>query len=172
MKRRWFIALPGGADIRALELRNIKAKPLRMIWLGMSFFILSSIGLAEVTHSQDMDAEFGKREFLRACASCHGAGGKGDGPIAKTLKQPPADLTKLSQNNNGVYPISRVYAVIDGRIQILVHGPRQMPVWGDVYTQGLKDRMPRDFMSKELLDALVRVRILMLIEYISTLQRK
>ena len=90
--------------------------------------------------------------------------------MAKSLVRPPADLTKLSKNNNGVFPIARVFAVIDGRIQIMIHGSRQMPVWGDVYTQGLKERMPRDFMSKEMIDALVRVRILMLVEYISTLQ--
>jgi hypothetical protein len=59
---------------------------------------------------------------MRSCASCHGVDGKGNGPVAKTLKQPPADLTKLSENNKGVFPISRVYGVIDGRIQVIVHG--------------------------------------------------
>jgi hypothetical protein len=47
-----------------------------------------------------------------------------------------------------------------------------MPVWGDIYTRGLSERAPRDFMSKELSDTLVRVRILTLVEYLSTIQAK
>jgi len=136
--------------------------------------VLAALGVllsAGVVLAQD-DTDFGKREFMRACASCHGATGKGDGPVAKSLVKPPADLTKLSANNKGVFPISRVFAVIDGRIQVMVHGPREMPVWGDVYTRGLSERAPRDFMSKELSDALVRVRILTLVEYLSTIQDK
>ena len=118
------------------------------------------------------DADLGRQEFMRACASCHGADGKGGGPVAKSLAKEPADLTKLSEQNNGVFPVARVYAVIDGRVQVMVHGPREMPVWGDVYSRTLADRMPRDFMSKELADTLVRVRILILIEYLSTIQGK
>ena len=73
----------------------------------------------------------GRNEFLRACASCQGVSGKGDGPVAKSLRPPPSDLTRLSAANNGVFPVSRVHEVIDGRIERLVHGTRDMPVWGD-----------------------------------------
>jgi hypothetical protein len=47
-----------------------------------------------------------------------------------------------------------------------------MPVWGDIYTQAIKERAPRDFFSKEMSDILVRVRILTLVEYISSIQTK
>lgn len=114
----------------------------------------------------------GRAEFLRSCASCHGVSGKGDGPVATSLVKPPADLTKLTEKNNGVFPISRIYGMIDGRIQTLVHGTREMPVWGDVYMQGLVDRTSPNFTSKEMAEAFVRARILMLVEYISTLQEK
>jgi mono/diheme cytochrome c family protein len=134
--------------------------------------MLAAIGASGRALAQDADAEFGKREFLKSCSSCHGETGKGDGPAVKSLGHPAADLTKLAKNNNGVFPIVRVYNVIDGRIQIIVHGSRQMPAWGEVYTQGLKDRMPQNFMSKEMIDALVRERILMLVEYVLTLQEK
>jgi mono/diheme cytochrome c family protein len=133
--------------------------------------VLAALSMSGNALAQD-GTDFGKLEFMRSCASCHGVTGKGDGPMVKSLVKPPADLTKLSANNKGVFPIARVYAVIDGRSQIIVHGPREMPVWGDVYTRGLADRSPRDFMSKELADALVRVRILTLIEYLSTIQDK
>jgi mono/diheme cytochrome c family protein len=116
--------------------------------------------------------DLGKNEYVRSCASCHGEMGKGDGPAAKSLAKPPADLTKLSQNNSGVFPIARVYDVIDGRLQVIMHGTREMPVWGDVFRSELMARVPRESMSPELRDAMVRVRILMVIEYISKLQGK
>ena len=135
----------------------------------LTAFVLLTLTGAAV--AQD-DLQFGRIEFMRSCAACHGADGKGHGPVTKTLKQQPRDLTKLSEHNKGIFPIARVFAVIDGRIQIIVHGSREMPVWGDVYTQGLTDRMPREFISKELRDTLVRVQILTLVEYLSTIQGK
>jgi mono/diheme cytochrome c family protein len=130
--------------------------------------------LAAILHSayaaDGMD--LGKNEYLRACASCHGETGKGDGPVAKSLTKQPSDLTKLSEHNQGIFPISRVYDVIDGRVQVIMHGPREMPIWGDRFQRELMERLPRDSMSTELREAMVRVRILMLIEYISKLQTK
>ena len=113
----------------------------------------------------------GRNEFLRSCASCHGVSGKGDGPVAKSLRPPPSDLTRLSAANNGVFPVSRVHEVIDGRIERLVHGTRDMPVWGDRYMREMISPESRDFVSKEWAEAIVRRRILALVEYISTLQR-
>jgi hypothetical protein len=100
----------------------------------------------------------------------HGLTGKGDGPIAKSLKRPPPDLTRLSAANQGVFPVSRVYEVIDGTIEIMTHGTRDMPVWGEKYPLELK--YPGSTLSQGIIDAMVRVRILALIEYISTLQGK
>jgi hypothetical protein len=45
-------------------------------------------------------------------------------------------------------------------------------VWGEVYARELNSRLPRDFMPKEMIEVMIRVRILGLIEYISTLQGK
>lgn len=42
-------------------------------------------------------AASGKQMFEAYCASCHGMGGKGGGPVASALKVPPADLTVLSR---------------------------------------------------------------------------
>ena len=44
-----------------------------------------------------------KTEFLSKCAACHGADGKGAGPLSATIKQKPADLTILAKRNNGVF---------------------------------------------------------------------
>lgn len=36
----------------------------------------------------------GKRHFEQYCVACHGPGGLGDGPLAKTLPKPPANLSE------------------------------------------------------------------------------
>jgi mono/diheme cytochrome c family protein len=40
------------------------------------------------------DAAAGKTPFVANCASCHGEGGKGDGPVGAALNPPPRDFTK------------------------------------------------------------------------------
>ena len=132
--------------------------------------IAISVALPDAGCAQDMD--LGKNEYVRSCASCHGETGKGDGPTSKTLRTRPSDLTKLAKNNNEVFPLLRVYDVIDGRMQVIVHGTREMPVWGDVFQRELAGRAPGERMSRELQDALVRTRILALMEYMLKLQDK
>ena len=53
---------------------------MRRILLGT----LGVLGLVNVAMAQ-ADTQLGKFEFMRSCASCHGADGKGTGPVAKTL---------------------------------------------------------------------------------------
>jgi cytochrome c553 len=143
---------------------------MRTTWCVILIAASAMIGTIDVLHAQPEENP-GRNEFLRSCASCHGVSGKGDGPVAKSLSPPPSDLTRLSEANDGVFPISRVHEVIDGRIESLIHGTRDMPVWGDRYMQEMISRESRDFVSKEWNEAIVRRRILALVEYISTLQR-
>ncbi|MDW4549812.1 cytochrome c [Defluviimonas sp. D31] len=56
----------------------------------------------------------GRALYADYCASCHGAGGKGDGPAAKGLGKKPADLTTIAARNGGTFPKVRVMSVIDG----------------------------------------------------------
>jgi hypothetical protein len=42
----------------------------------------------------------------------------------RSRSAPPSDLTRLSEANNGVFPVSRVHEVIDGRIESLIPGTR------------------------------------------------
>jgi len=56
------------------------------------------------------------------CASCHGTGGRGDGPLADALTRRPPDLTRLAANNGGTYPSDLVARVIDGRASVKGHG--------------------------------------------------
>ena len=74
----------------------------------------------------------GAMMFRTYCASCHGASGRGDGPVADQFRRTPPDLTKYSARNGGVFPGERVNRIIDGR-DVPAHGDREMPVWGDAF---------------------------------------
>ena len=74
----------------------------------------------------------GSGDYQVYCVSCHGAQGRGDGVIAKSLKKRPADLTQIAQRNGGVFPDDQVFKAIDGRQAGVAHGPSDMPAWGEV----------------------------------------
>ena len=74
----------------------------------------------------------GQKLFRQYCASCHGADGKGSGPVAASLKMPPADLT-IIQKKGEKFPTDRIMLIIDGEQTnraIEAHGTNKMPVWG------------------------------------------
>lgn len=70
----------------------------------------------------------GRADYDRFCASCHGATGRGDGPVGRDLNPRPADLTRLSADNGGTFPLLAVMAKIDG----YTRGPEAMPEFGAV----------------------------------------
>lgn len=112
--------------------------------------------------------DFGKREYDSNCANCHGPKGKGDGVYKGFLNKSPTDLTTLAKQNNGVFPVQRVYEVIDGRKEVGAHG-RDMPIWGADY----KGKAAGDFMDIPYDPELyVRTRINALIDYLNRLQTK
>ncbi len=92
--------------------------------------------------------------FRSYCATCHGTGAKGDGPLAEMLKKRPADLTLFARNNNGIYPADMVGRIIDGRQPLAGHGGKDMPTWGDAFKEsgGGSDEVA----VKARIDALVR----------------
>ncbi len=74
----------------------------------------------------------GKQMFTTYCAACHGEDGKGNGPAAAAMKEPPTDLTVLSKNNNGKFPTSAVFGVLKFGVSETAHGSKEMPVWGAI----------------------------------------
>lgn len=76
------------------------------------------------------DSLAGAASFDQYCATCHGRSGRGDGPLASSLKTAPADLTVLARRNNGVFPAQRVAAAIVDSTRTAAHGTLDMPVWG------------------------------------------
>ena len=98
--------------------------------------------------------------FQFYCSSCHGRGGKGDGPVAASLKRPPPDLMTIAARHDGHFPsdeIRRYVAGDDDRRG--AHGSPEMPVWGPI------------FYSLEPKDRLTRIRLENLVRYIETLQK-
>jgi mono/diheme cytochrome c family protein len=138
---------------------------MRPIWIGIV------IAAASICSINAKPLEHGRNEYVKSCQPCHGKTGEGDGPRGKTLASRPSDLTRLLEANKGVFPFVYVYQVIDGSIDVVMHGPRDMPVWGDTYRRDVQSRLPGNS-TDHVLDAMARVRILELIEYISTIQRK
>ena len=56
----------------------------------------------------------GAQDFATYCATCHGAGARGDGEMAASLPHRPADLTQLAARNGGTFPATRVMSKIWG----------------------------------------------------------
>ena len=135
-----------------------------------------SAGLAGAALAEDLD--IGKSEFQSSCASCHGADGKGKGPVGELLKIPPPDLTMLARNNNGVFPTNAVYETIFGSKTIPAHGTREMPIWGERFNPiiNLPHSVDPSYWTmagpEQNPEVVVRTRILAVIDYLNHIQQK
>ena len=107
--------------------------------LGLLLFGFCTAAVAQTKQQDDitLTATLSGPEMYKSwCASCHGVGGKGDGPAAKALKKVPADLTQLAKKSGGKFPTDRVRKYIDGTdVPPEAHGSREMPIWGSVLKQ-------------------------------------
>ena len=102
-------------------------KTLAAVMIGAA----AAIAAAEQTPSERPDYNSGAYLYRAFCASCHGAAGVGDGPVAD-LGPPPTDLTQLSATHGGVFPRREVRAVLEGTTPVPAHGAPAMPKWREV----------------------------------------
>lgn len=107
----------------------------------------------------------GAMEFVGACAVCHGATGKGDGPIARYLNVAPSDLTQLKKRNGGEFPFYKVFQMVDGRALEGAHGTRAMPAWGRRFAAEAGDRY-----GPYGAETVIRGRIVEMVRHLETLQ--
>ncbi len=105
----------------------------------------------------------GKSDFEWHCTNCHGPNGKGDGPMAKLLIEPPADLTAIAKANGGTFPFWRVYRIILGKQAVPGHESFQMPEFWKRFSRDQKDW---DYPLPP------HVRVLLLTHYVETLQKQ
>lgn len=134
--------------------------------IGASAMIVATMGATTAFAADKVD--LGKREYESNCIACHGKDLKG-GAYVDFLKVTPPDLTQLSKKNGGVFPLERVFAVIDGRQEVKAHGPREMPIWGRDYQIKAGEHYVDMNYDPE---AFVRGRIFALIDYLNRMQAK
>lgn len=144
--------------------RILRAQAVLAFAFGGAALAWSAIGSAtaagQPTQVDRAAAVRGERTFRTYCASCHGKEAKGDGPLAKDLKTPPADLTQLSAHNEGTFPFEMVTKTIEQGRTVAGHGTQDMPAWGDAF------KMTSDN------EAAAKARVEELAHYLWTLQSK
>jgi mono/diheme cytochrome c family protein len=104
----------------------------------------------------------GAYAFRTYCASCHGADGKGEGPMAANLRFRPPDLTLVAKRNGGTFPADRVHRIVDGRKPLAGHGGPDMPIWGDAF-RGADTAFD---------EAQAKARIQSIVEHLRSLQQR
>ena len=89
--------------------------------------------------SRAKQAMRGAEIFKVQCSPCHGMGAVT--ATVDTLQTPAPDLTKINERwGTSEFPIGAIARFIDGRKEVAAHGPREMPVWGEVYkAEGLNE---------------------------------
>ena len=140
-------------------------RPAMMKWWILAVVAAALISAKPPVASAEAEV-IGADEYRRSCMNCHGAGGRGDGPMAQSLEAKPADLTQMTKNNDGLFPVIWLYQVIDGTTLVPTHGEREMPIWGERYLQ----EDGGDYGGLEGEQG-VRLRILELIFYIQSIQQ-
>ena len=106
----------------------------------------------------------GEREYNIACAGCHGASAKGDGPVAELLNISTPSLLELTQAKDGSFPFEAVLSTIDGRDDVRAHGSA-MPIWGERFQSSANSQ------RGETADMVARGRILSLVYYLQSIQQ-
>lgn len=130
-----------------------------------SFKVTTGVALLLASLSTNALADdAGKAEYMDSCASCHGAEGLGDGPLAELMTVPVPPLTNLTAKNDGVFPMLEVIQTIDGRQGIKGHG-YPMPVWGKRLAENLPDMGPYGS------EIYIRGRVLSLAYYLESIQK-
>ena len=107
-------------------------------------------------------ADVGRERFGVQCSACHGLEGKGDGYVGVLLEKPPADLTQIAARRGGTFPALEVAEIIDGRRAVRAHGPREMPVWGERFTETQAPGVGRQ--------SAVRGEVLLYVEFLRSIQ--
>ncbi len=111
--------------------------------------------------AEDLADYSGAALYQRFCASCHGKGAQGDGPVAPTLRIMVPDLTRIARRHGGQFPRDQVNRIIDGREVQPPHGSRTMPVWGYEFqtaSSGEAHQAPADLIQR-LTDYLESIQV-------------
>jgi mono/diheme cytochrome c family protein len=156
------------------EIQNSKERTMPKRTLSVLVFLLG-VGAAGLLNletisatQQDIPVQLppayvpsGRQMFQEYCAACHGADGKGRGPIAPFFRLLPPDLTTLAKRHHGTFPETYVSSVLLFGSGSHAHGSIEMPVWGPIFRE-----------LDHYNEAAVRQRIRNLCEYLESIQEK
>jgi mono/diheme cytochrome c family protein len=123
---------------------------LRNGFLRLLLLVLLCSAAESPASARSKQVALGRALYLQYCASCHGITAEGDGPIARSLITPPANLRRLAERFGNPLPADRVARYIDGRAEVKAHGPRDMPVWGTrfYYKSGGNERRAQQWIAQ------------------------
>jgi len=119
------------------------------------FLVVSAQAGHAESGGQGLQPSPGRELFVRYCASCHGDQGRGGGPVAPALRAEPADLTTIAARHDGEFPAAELARYIDGRMPVVAHGTREMPVWGRDLAKGIPEDTTADEFARGKISALV-----------------
>jgi mono/diheme cytochrome c family protein len=133
-------------------------------WGGWALLLVALVatGQSHQAMAQDLD-NLGRQFYERYCSACHGMDGKGQGPVALDLRTEPADLTQIAKRRGGEFPLAEIAAYIDGRVDVRAHGSRDMPVWGERFSEQVG--------GGSLGEEVVRGNLLILMQYLQSIQQ-
>lgn len=110
-------------------------KPLQKLQRTAWPLAMSMLAIGGPASAADYLSMSGKELYGRFCAACHGAGGRGNGPVASSFAIEVPDLTAIARRRGGQFPPELIERVIDGRHVVGAHGSREMPVWGEEFAR-------------------------------------
>lgn len=140
---------------------------MKRITIGIAAVCMGAI-LPISALASDLLSE-GKIEYRHACAVCHGMDGKASVFIDQLDKAPP-NLTVIAKQNGGTFPDMRIAVMIDGRELVKAYGARQMPVWGDRYTNEVRTATYYRYLTNQDPESFARHNIDTLIIYLKSIQ--
>jgi mono/diheme cytochrome c family protein len=129
----------------------------------------ASSAIAGEVSARGADMPTVEQDFQFHCAACHGADGKGSGPVSRVLKIAPPDLTRIAKRNGGVFPEAMVFGTISGLNMPASHGTREMPVWGNEFVgETLEGSVSIEEAQEAVSDVTDRIR--RLVKFIESIQ--
>jgi mono/diheme cytochrome c family protein len=134
------------------------------VFIGLLSVLTLLAACATTTRDERSVAQLsGVEMYERLCASCHGPGGRGDGPVSSLIKIGVPDLTRIALRDGGEFPTEDVRRTIDGRWDRRAHGARDMPVWG---WQFYDSSNANDAQERAVVDSMIG----RLVEYLRSIQ--
>ena len=112
-----------------------------------------------------MQVHFGCQAYRLFCAGCHGAAGRGGGPLAEALDVPISDLTRLAAENGGVFPSEAIREALSGR-GLRAHLNLKIGPWAEMFADEFES-----FAAKAAAHQMVARRIDHIIVYLESIQR-